>query len=235
MSAFSAVVVAAGGSQRFKQKISTSEKSGKFSSKVLLSWKGKPLFIHAIQRLLERNPQQVALVVRPDDLSSFEEILFEHNLSRRVQCVPGGARRQDSVRCGLLSLDEVDHVAIHDAARPVFSIETLDRLLGLSLKYPAVIPVVGVTETVKEIDEEGLVVRSLDRSRVVRVQTPQIFQYQVIRRAHERLATESHEFTDDAMMCEFLGVPVRTCDGDIQNVKVTTPHDVEFLDRVAVL
>jgi len=171
MPQFSAVIVAAGGSQRFLEKFN---RPG-LRSKVFLNWQGRPIFLHSVERLLRWIDGEIALVIRPDDRSYFEEVLHQFPNANRVRLIAGGARRQDSVRNGLLSLAATEFVAIHDAARPVVPDEVWSRLSESMRSSDACIPVIGVTETVKEIDAEGRVHKTHDRSKLVRVQTPQLF------------------------------------------------------------
>jgi len=230
MPQFSAVIVAAGGSQRFLEKFNRPS----LRSKVFLNWQGRPIFLHSVERILHWIDGEVALVIRPDDRPYFEEVLKDSSMVERVRLVAGGARRQDSVRNGLLALSAPQLVAIHDAARPVVPDEMLARLSDTMKTAEACIPVIRVTETVKEIDAEGRVHKTHDRSKLVRVQTPQVFRYSLIRELHEKLAESSIDFTDDAMICESVGVRVMTCEGSALNVKVTTPEDVEMLERLVL-
>ena len=230
MPQFSAVIVAAGRSQRFLDKFN---RPG-LRSKVFLNWQGRPIFLHSVERLLRWIDGEIALVVRPEDSPYFEEAMKDFWGLARVRLVAGGARRQDSVRNGLLSLTETEFVAIHDAARPVVPDEVWARLSEIIKTSEACIPVIRVAETVKEIDSEGRVSKTHDRSKLVRVQTPQLFQFLLIRDLHEKLSDSTLDFTDDAMICEAAGVRVMTCEGSALNVKVTTPEDVEMLERLVL-
>jgi len=222
---FSAVVVAAGESQRFR----SDPNYPNLETKNLIEWDSKPLFVHTIEALLKVcDFKEIALVVKKENEGAFKKGLgsLPEAAKERVRLVEGGARRMDSVRNGINSLSQVDYVAIHDGARPFLSSSFLDRLISKALRAEAVIPVLPVTETVKEVNSYGFVERSLDRSRIVRVQTPQIFNYKLIKEAHLKLANDSEEFTDDSMMLEKLGVDVETVLGDPMNIKVTIPSDL---------
>lgn len=148
--------------------------------------------------------------------------------------VPGGARRRDSVAAGLrLVPAEVEIVLVHDAARPLASPELVRRVIDRLLESDAdaVVPAVPVRDTVK-LTLGDQVVRTVDRSHLVVVQTPQGFRTDVLRRAHE---IEDGDATDDASMVEELGAGVVTVPGDTRNLKVTFPEDLELLKAIQAM
>jgi 2-C-methyl-D-erythritol 4-phosphate cytidylyltransferase len=227
MALFSAVLVAAGRSQRFLEKSSDRD----LRSKVFLEWKGRPLFLFSLEKLLSWVDGECAVVVRDEHRDVVEPWISKLEGFDRVRLVSGGARRQDSVRNGLKVLSNCEYVAIHDAARPILSSEMLENLKIKVLEHAAVIPAIRLTETIKEVETDGRVRRTIDRSRLVRVQTPQVFKYSLIRGLHDRLADSNEDFTDDAMICENFEVPVYIAEGVPSNIKVTTPEDVLLLDQ----
>lgn len=138
--------------------------------------------------------------------------------------VEGGATRTESVRAGLAKLpNDIKWVLVHDAARPLASVGLYERVLGrLEDGAPAVVPVLGIADTVKEV-VGNKVVSTLDRSRLFRVQTPQGFQRSIL-----ELAYQSHaDATDDSQMVEQIGVAVEAILGDESNFKITTSADLE--------
>ena len=122
----------------------------------------------------------------------------------------GGERRQDSVRAGLEALGACDYVAVHDGARPLVTPELIERGLEAARETGAAAPAVPLADTVKEAGADGIVVRTLDRSRLWAVQTPQVFRYELLMRAHREVTAD---VTDDAAMVEALGEPVRLFEG----------------------
>ena len=141
--------------------------------------------------------------------------------------VTGGARRQDSVRAGLTALPErVTRVLVHDAARPMISADLVQAVLDALFEHAVVVPVVGISSTVKEIDDQGRVVRTVDRSRLRLAQTPQGFRRTVLERGFARAGDTT--FTDEAAMVESLGEAVHTVAGSVFNLKITTPEDLEL-------
>lgn len=138
--------------------------------------------------------------------------------------VDGGETRSDSVRAGLAVVpSDVKWILVHDAARPLASIGLFERILGrLEDGAPAVIPVIGITDTVKEV-VGNKVVATLDRSTLFRVQTPQGFQKPILQLAYESLV----DATDDSQLVEQIGVAVEAILGDENNFKITTSSDLE--------
>lgn len=227
---FSAVIVAAGKSERFVSDKNYSDLDQKLKPKTLVEWAGKALFLHTIEALCGAQQfEEISLVIRPEQEAFIRSELakLSSNLQARVVLADGGKRRQDSVRSGLLALTKkTDRVAIHDAARPFMKKEFLSGLFEEAEKKDALIPVIPIHETVKQIDKNGIVIKTHDRSSLVRVQTPQVFSYDILLKLHTELAESSLEFTDDSMMFEYAGFKVQTCKGCTQNVKVTTPEDL---------
>jgi len=145
--------------------------------------------------------------------------------------VAGGQTRQDSVRAGLGALPaDVDVVLVHDAARALVPVEVVQRVLAaIRDGADAAVPVVALSDTVKEVDGEGEVVRTVDRSALRAVQTPQGFRREVLERAH---ASGVSAATDDAALVEALGVTVTTVEGSAEALKVTTPFDLEVAEGI---
>lgn len=226
MKSLSFVVCAAGRSQRFKAALRGDTK-GSFVSKQFVSWAERPLFIHTLRALQKVNIQEVAFVVSPGSEDSYRPWLEREDFSFKWVIVAGGERRQDSVRNGLRALSPCDHVAIHDGARPFVSKELLLELVNQLKSASGVIPVLPIYETIKEVDSNGIVLKTHDRSKFVRVQTPQVFDFKIISKIHDDLKESDQEFTDDAAMAEHFKIPVKTVSGESTNIKVTVPEDLE--------
>ena len=142
---------------------------------------------------------------------------------RGWRAVAGGARRRDSVAAGLAALPaDVSVVLIHDAARPLVSPDLARRVLAAAARHGAVVPVVPVADTIKEVEGDR-VLRTLPRASLAAVQTPQGFRADLLRRA---LAASDADATDEAALVEALGVPVRTVPGEPRNFKITAPEDL---------
>lgn len=197
-----------------------------------------PVLVHAVRNLISMDCLRQIVVTAPATLVETTQDLLDTyfmGASVRIRAVAGGSQRQDSSRLALAALDQDDsaptRVLIHDGCRPYLSQAFLGRVRErmLDRSYGAWIPVVPVTETLKRV-ENAQVVETIDRSKVVRVQTPQIFEYPVIRSLMEQAASlDSTLFTDDASLCEYYGIPVGTFEGDVQNLKLTYQFELETL------
>ncbi|MET4115007.1 2-C-methyl-D-erythritol 4-phosphate cytidylyltransferase/2-C-methyl-D-erythritol 2,4-cyclodiphosphate synthase [Bradyrhizobium sp. JR4.1] len=164
-------------------------------------------------------------VVNPDDSAMFTAAVA--GLSHEAP-VNGGATRQASVLAGLeaLARHKPDIVLIHDAARPFVSEGVITRAIDAASRTGAAIPVVPVTDTIKVTGENGNVEDTPDRARLRIAQTPQSFRFDVILEAHRRAAKDGRsDFTDDAAIAEWAGLTVATFEGDVANMKLTTPED----------
>ncbi len=164
-------------------------------------------------------------VRNPDDSEIFDQAL--QGLRYRP-AVDGGATRQMSVRAGLeaLAADAPDIVLIHDAARAFVSDAVIARAIDAAGLTGAAIPVVAVTDTIKQVDGDGHIVATPDRAQLRIAQTPQAFRFDTILEAHRRAAREGRDdFTDDAAIAEWAGLTVATFEGDALNMKLTTPED----------
>src|SRR5579859_7175681 len=174
-----------------------------------------------------RHPEVSAVqpVLHPDDTAVFNAAC--DGLKHRAP-TPGGATRQASVHAGLEALagERPDVVLIHDAARPFVSPAVISRAIEAAGRTGAAIPTIAVTDTVKLVDGSDNVEATPERARLRIAQTPQAFKYDVILEAHRRAAREGRtDFTDDAALAEWMGLTVATFEGDVANMKLTTPED----------
>ena len=212
-----AIVVAAGSGSRIKSEI----------PKQLRRLGGIPLFLWSLRvfQKMER-VNEILLVVPRDKTGAFRELLPD---GLAVKWVAGGPRRQDSVRAGLEVVSrDVQMVLIHDAARPFFSPQMVDRLIDTAAEQDAAIPVAPVSETLKEVSQ-GRVVRTLSRENIFRAQTPQAFRRQALMEIFQSVPQE-RTWTDEASMFEFAGVPVAAVEGDQRNIKITFAEDFHYAE-----
>jgi 2-C-methyl-D-erythritol 4-phosphate cytidylyltransferase len=211
----SAVVVAAGRSQRMG------------FDKLLTPLAGKPLLLHTLDRLFRTEaPREIVLVVRPGSEMEMQQVIAPLGRSTAIRLVPGGAQRQDSVWNGLNAVSpESEFVMVHDAARPFVTKELIDTVLAAAKLSDAAVCGSPCSDSLKEVGEDGLVTRTVDRSRLWTVQTPQIFRTQLLRHAYEGALATGAVFTDDTAVVEAMGHPVRIVLYHGINLKVTTPID----------
>ncbi|HLC28937.1 MAG TPA: 2-C-methyl-D-erythritol 4-phosphate cytidylyltransferase [Dehalococcoidia bacterium] len=169
---------------------------------------------------------RVVLVLSPENLERGHALAKRYAFTKVSAVVVGGARRQDSVRLGLEALGRCDYVAVHDGARPLVTPDLIERGIEAARETGAAIPAVPIVDTVKEAGPDGIVLRTLNRSRLWAVQTPQVFRYELLLRAHHVM---SANVTDDAAMVEGLGESVRLFPGEPCNIKVTLPENLAMV------
>lgn len=154
-------------------------------------------------------------------------------IAPEVRITEGAETRQKSVYHGLLAVTgQPDIVLIHDGARPFVSREVIMEALEAAVKYGASVPGITPTDTQKEIDSEGFITRHLVRSNLTAVQTPQCFEFNKLLEAHGRAAADGKEYTDDTEIWGVYCGRVRVTPGDVNNIKITYPSDLEILNRV---
>jgi 2-C-methyl-D-erythritol 4-phosphate cytidylyltransferase / 2-C-methyl-D-erythritol 2,4-cyclodiphosphate synthase len=177
----------------------------------------------------------VAVVIHPDDRALFEKSVEGHLENPKLLVVAnGGATRQISVQSGLEALAgrAPELVLVHDAARPFISGDQIDLAIREGLRSGAAIPGIAVVDTIKLVDEQGLVVATPDRSRLRAVQTPQAFWFDSLLEAHRKAVREGREdFSDDGALVEWAGLAVHVFAGDPSNVKLTRMEDFEHAER----
>lgn len=198
---------------------------------------GRPVISHTLDLFVNWQPaRRIVVVIHPDDAALFE-MARENALPAgdRLTVVYGGATRQQSVLAGLevLAKDEISHVLIQDAVRPFVEPAILERTLAaLGHGARAVLPAVAVADTLKRADANGNVAETVSRSGLFAAQTPQSFHFATILEAHRRAAASGRtDFTDDASIAEWAGVPVHLVEGSAGNVKLTLQKDIAMADQ----
>lgn len=210
------------------------ERLGPGAPKALRTLAGQPMLLHAVRALAAARSIDLVVVAAPEDgVDEARSILAGLDTEAEIVIVSGGETRQDSVARALLALPaDVDVVLVHDAARPLVPPDVVDRVsAAVRGGHDAVIPTLGVVDTIKEVDD-GIVVGTLDRSRVHAVQTPQGFARAVLQRAHA--SSEGSDATDDAGLVERMGVVVHTVAGDEEAFKITRPLDLVLAEAILV-
>jgi 2-C-methyl-D-erythritol 4-phosphate cytidylyltransferase len=198
--------------------------------KAFVSLNGRPLLWHCVHGLLASSCIHVVVVaVGAQHHDRARAVLAE--AGKQVKIVTGGAHRSDSVRAALHSVPDADVVVVHDAARCLTPISVIQTVVQTVLAgAPAVVPVLTVVDTIKQVDADGCVIRTVDRSALRAVQTPQGFHADLLRRAHQAASALA---TDDAGLVEALGVPVTTLPGHPHAFKITTPFDLAVAEMLA--
>lgn len=172
--------------------------------------------------------KNIILVVRAEDIFSLQMLAEKYSISKLSDIVCGGATRQESVLKGFSRLDESDTaVLIHDGARPLITQEIISSVVKALDNYTAVTCAVKVKDTVKQIDESGKVIKTLNRDTLVAVQTPQGVRVKEYLDAVEKIGDVS-SFTDDTSIMETAGYEVYAVEGSYKNIKITTPEDINI-------
>ncbi|MDQ3811573.1 MAG: 2-C-methyl-D-erythritol 4-phosphate cytidylyltransferase [Chloroflexota bacterium] len=197
---------------------------------------GKPMLLHSVQQFqLRRDVAMVVCVLPKRYAGDPPPWLFQSDLDRLLVGV-GGRERGESVCYGLEDLPaEVRFVLVHDAARPLVDAGTIDRVVRAAREGRAAVAALPVVDTLKEVDQEGRVVRTVDRTRFWRAQTPQGFPREMLERAYHEARAARVTATDDAALCERLGFPVVVVQGSERLMKVTTEPDFARAEALALL
>lgn len=173
---------------------------------------------------------QVQVVIHGDDTEIYAKATMPHE--KLLPPVAGGETRQDSCRLGVEALADVDHVLIHDAARPFVSHATISAVLENIALNCCALPGHAILETVKRVDDSGFVLETVPRANLFAAQTPQGFVFSDIHAAHMKAKAEGlNRFTDDAAVGEWAGMKVKLVEVSSDNMKITTPHDMEIAER----
>ena len=217
-----AIVLAAGQGKRMGTKV----------QKQYLEIDGKPVLYYSL-RAFEDSPiiDDIVLVVGEGQKEYCEkEILAKYGFGKVKKIVPGGTERYHSVWNGLKEISDEGYVFIHDGARPFINEEILNRVYKDVKECKACVVGMPVKDTIKLADAEGFVDQTPERSLVWMIQTPQVFETSLVKKAYGLLMEQENiQVTDDAMVVEkMLGYKVKLVQGSYENIKITTPEDLEI-------
>ena len=219
-----AILVAAGKGTRMGAKV----------DKLWLEVAGRPVIAHTWQRFNDAQCiGEIILVVRDGMQNHFTELAARFHFPKPFRIVVGGVERQDSVCNGLAALaPETAIVAIQDAARPCTGEALIAATIEAARETGAAVAAQAVTDTIKETCDGKTILRTVDRSKLWAVQTPQTFRVEVIRSALAEVRRRGLNLTDDTAACELIGQPVRLVPSMFPNPKVTVPGDLPFIESL---
>lgn len=202
--------------------------------KLFLELNGCPVVAHTWRRFEQAKCiDEIVLVVRDGMQDAFAELARSQDFRKKFQLVPGGKERQDSVWNGLAALaPDAWIVAIQDAARPCTSERLISATVEAAREMGAAVAAQPVTDTIKESADGKFIQRTVERSRLWAVQTPQTFQVEIIRRALSEVRRQSLPITDDTAACEFIGQPVKLIHLNEPNPKITRPEDLAYVEML---
>ncbi len=211
-----AVVLGAGSAQRMG------------FDKMTVMLEGQPVLVRAVNAF-QQAPliEEIVIVTRTEHLEEVADLCRQYNLDKVSGVVCGGKTRTESALAGVMALKKDCRLtAIHDGARPLVTGALIDACIRRASVQYAAIPVVKSTDTLRCVDGKGALTGMIDRERVVRVQTPQVFVTEIVKAALSDAVQKGLTFTDDASAVERLGMTVQTVEGDEENLKLTTPQDL---------
>ena len=213
-----AVIVAAGSASRMGG-----------IDKVMAPLGGEPMIIKTVRAFQQCDAiREIVVVTRPDLIVPIMDLCASMDKVRAV--VAGGSSRQASVSLGLNALSEkVKLAAIQDGARPFVTWQLIDRVVRAAHSFGAAAPAIPVKDTIKEVGG-GVVKQTPDRSTLFAVQTPQVFDFDLLRAALKKAEQENAQVTDDCSAVERMGMSVKIVEGDERNIKVTTPLDLKIAE-----
>jgi 2-C-methyl-D-erythritol 4-phosphate cytidylyltransferase len=221
-----AIIPAAGSGRRM----------GSEKNKIWLPIDGKSIVAYTLE-IFQASPwvDQIILVVNPVELPEFEIFLNDNdsNTQKEVILVPGGAERRDSVNNALIFLKNWQGwrvprrlAAIHDAARALVTPELIEAAVQAGLEYGAAGVGIPVKDTIKQVNDSGFIEHTPDRTKLWAIQTPQVFDFQLITACYEATAGLNIVFPDDCSVAEYCGHRVKMISGSYENFKITTPEDL---------
>ena len=213
-----AVIVAAGSASRMGG-----------IDKVMAELKGEPMIVRTVRAFQDCDAiSEIVVVTRPDLIVPIMDLC--HDFSKLRMVVAGGNSRQESVEQGLRALSEkVELAAVHDGARPLVTWQVIDRAVRAANSYGAAAPAIPVKDTIKVVTG-GIVTATPDRSRLQAVQTPQVFDIDLLKGALKQAKEDGAAVTDDCSAVERIGMSVKIVEGDERNIKVTTPLDLKIAE-----
>lgn len=201
---------------------------GTLESKQYLLLQEKPIIIHTLE-VFNRMPlvKEIVLVTGQEDVGRAQEWVQQYHLDKVCKVIAGGSERQHSVYKGLLEL-QTEWVMVHDGVRPFVDPVDIQECYDVALRTGASVLAVPVKDTIKVVDESGIIVATPDRQSLWAIQTPQTFRVSNLLKSHQEAQKSGFVGTDDSMLVERIGIPVAVVKGSYSNIKITTPDDLEY-------
>lgn len=212
---FKAIITAGGNSSRFGD-----------TNKLLEKIHSKEIIRHTVDAFLAvKEIDEIVICANITIIDKLKELFKDE---KKIKIIEGGQTRQQSVKNGLLALKNCDFVLIHDGARPLIAIEIIKKAIIMVQEKKALTVATKTIDTIKQVDKNLKIIKTIDRNFLYNTQTPQAFQYDLIKEVHEKLHGEN--FTDDAGMLEFSGHDVYILEGDYKNIKITAKSDINIAE-----
>ena len=211
------------------------KRMGKAVAKQFLPLGDKPMLAHTLLAF-QRAPEidEIIPILSKEDMENcLREIIERYHITKVKTLVVGGKERQESVSHGLQKLEKDSSIVlVHDGVRPFVTQEMIHEVVEHARKGECVTVGVPLKDTIKEVDDKGMVRQTLDRNRLWAIQTPQAFPVKVLKHAYAESARHEAFGTDDAMLVERAGGKVRVIMGSYENIKITTPEDLILAEEI---
>ncbi|MBD2210792.1 2-C-methyl-D-erythritol 4-phosphate cytidylyltransferase [Calothrix sp. FACHB-156] len=207
---------------------------GSDRNKLLLTVRSQPIIAWTLKAAEAASSiSWIGIISQPTDWDDLKAILADLKLNKPVELIPGGATRQESVYNGLQALPEAaEQVLIHDGARCLATPDLLNACAEAIRHCPGLIAAIPVKDTIKVVDENGIIQSTPDRRQLWAAQTPQGFDVKLLKQCHAEGVRQGWEVTDDAALFEKCGIEVRIVEGEETNLKVTTPQDLAIAEFI---
>ena len=217
----SAVILAAGSSTRMG------------TDKSVLTLDGIPVIIRAVQAFEKHDlVDEIIVVTKEESVPMIADLCAQYALKKVRRVMAGGATRAESSLIGVTAVDKkAEYIAIHDGARPLITQKVITDALYAARDYHAAVPVIPSTDTLRVV-ENGFIGGDVDRDSVIRIQTPQIFDADLIKGALTYAVDKNVTVTDDSSAVRLTGFKIKTVEGDVNNIKLTTPEDVPVAEAI---
>lgn len=218
----SVVIVAAGDSERMG------------CDKMLMTLGAKPVIIRTLMAF-QKCPMvdDIVVVTKQEKIMDLADRIKLYDISKVTQVISGGATRIESALAGVSAVRKgAKLIAIHDGARPLVTQEVIRRVVEAANEYMAAVPAVRCVDTMKQVDETSVITGAVDRDCVFRVQTPQVFDADVIKGALTKAVEKNLPLTDDCSAMEMMGVKTHVVEGDAGNIKLTEPLDMVLAEAI---
>ena len=201
--------------------------------KQLLELDGVPVLVRTLLALQNaRRVDTIVVAAREEHLVEISRLCKEYGITKCAKVVRGGESRVHSVLLAALEAGDAELLAVQDGARPLTTPELIDEVIALAERCGAAAPAVAVKDTVKAVNSDDTVERTLDRSTLRAIQTPQVFQADLLKAALQAALESGAEITDDCSAVERLGKVVYLIDGNEENLKITTPMDLVIAEAI---